>query len=381
MHAIVVGAGLAGLHAAWRLERRGHRVTVLEARERVGGRTLSLTLPDGTVAERGGEFIAPSQDAIRGLCAELEIELVPHGFSFDRRDTPGLGRPSVEERAATEAAVAAATTAGMSVADAWAAAGLRDGELYRRLATSSTVPLERVAALGADHGYDDADRVSGGNQRIALTLAERLDGPVRTGVAVTAVLQDGDGVRVACAGGEVVEGDAAVIAVPLPLLRELDVELPGTVRDALAATEFGDAAKLHLPLRSAVPPDSTQAPGEQWWVWSREALLSGFAGGAAAVAALRVDEGPETWARAAAAVRPDAEPAGEALVMHWGAEPFTRGSYSMPGLGRTPGHDAALTAPFGRIALAGEHTAGDRAASMDGAVWSGARAAEALSGA
>jgi monoamine oxidase len=381
MHAIVVGAGLAGLHAAWRLERRGHRVTVLEARDRVGGRTWSHTFPDGTVAERGGEFIAPAQDAIRGLCAELGIELVAHGFSFDRRDTPGAGRPSAGERAAAEAAVAQAMRPGMSVADAWAAAGLRDSALYLRLATSSTVPLERVPALGEDHGYDPADRVHGGNQRIALALAERLAEPVRTGVVVTAVRQDGDGVRLGYASGEEVEGDAAVIAVPLPLLRELDVALPGPVRDALAATEFGDAAKLHLRLREAVRPDSTQAPGEQWWLWSRETLLSGFAGGAEAVAKLRVDDGAGTWARAAAALRPDAEPGGETLVTHWGAEPFTRGSYSTPGLGRTPGHDRALAAPLGRIALAGEHTAGDRAASMDGAVWSGRVAAEALSGA
>jgi monoamine oxidase len=269
---------------------------------------------------------------------------------------------------------------GMSLADAWTAAGLRDSELYRRLATSSTVPLEAVAALGSDHDYDPADRVRDGNQRIALTLAERLAGPVRTGIAVTAVRQDGDGVRATCVSGEVVEGDAAVIAVPLPLLRELDVELPGPVRDALAATEFGDAAKLHLPLRAAVRPDSTQAPGEQWWAWTRDTLLSGFAGGAAVAAALRVDEGAQTWARAAAALRPDAEPAGEALVMRWGAEPFTRGSYSMPGIGHTADHDRALAAPFGRIVLAGEHTAGARAASMDGAVWSGAGAAEALAG-
>jgi monoamine oxidase len=390
MHMIVVGAGLAGLHAAWRMERQGRRVTVLEARDRVGGRTLSRELDDGTVVELGGEFIAPSQDAVRGLCAELGLELVPHGLSFDRRVTPGLGRPSPRERHEAEAAVARAAAAldrDRSVAEVWASAGLAGSPLYRRLATSTTLPLEDVSARATigedDHGYDDAVRVRGGNQRMSLTLAQRLAEPVRTGVVVTGVRQDAGGVTVVCADGTVLEADGAVIAVPLPVLRDLDVELPDAVRAAIAATRFGDAAKLHLPLREGVRPDSTQAPDAQWWVWSSlapggersGAALAGFAGGADAVERLRVDDGPETWAQAAAALRPDIEPAGGAFVTHWGPEPFTRGSYSSPAVGRTPEHDRAYEEPFGRIVLAGEHTAGPRAASMDGAVVSGARAA------
>jgi protoporphyrinogen oxidase len=58
MEVIVVGAGLAGLHAAWRLERLGHDLTVLEARDRIGGPTWSHAMPDGTVVERGGESSA-----------------------------------------------------------------------------------------------------------------------------------------------------------------------------------------------------------------------------------------------------------------------------------------------------------------------------------
>jgi monoamine oxidase len=397
MRVIVVGAGLAGLHAAWRLQRAGHRVTVLEARERVGGRTFSHTFEDGTVVERGGEFIAPSQDAIRGLCAELGLDLVPHGLSFDRRETPGRGRPSVEERDAVMAAVAAAAPAAdapdRSVAEVWADAlgpGAHEHPLYVRLETSMTVPLEQLSARATtgehDHGYDDSDRVRGGNQRISLELAARLAEPVRTGAVVTGVRQDAGGVEVACEDGEVVTGGAALIAVPLPVLRGLDVELPPRVRAAMAATLFGDAAKLHLPLRAPARPDSTAAAAGRWWVWNSAApgeprsgpVLSGFAGGAEAVAALRVADGPAAWAGGAAAVRPDVEPADGAFVTHWGAERFTGGSYSTPALGWTPDHDRAYEEPFGRIALAGEHTAGPRAASMDGAVYSGARAAGAL---
>jgi monoamine oxidase len=397
MNVIVVGAGLAGLHAAWRLGELGHQVEVLEARDRVGGRTYSHELPDGTVVERGGEFIAPSQDAIRGLAVELGIELIPHGLSFDLRETPGRGRPSAQERDQVVAAVARAAdglgAADRSVADVWADAlgpDAHEHPLYQRLETSMTVPLDQLSARATigehDHGYDDADRVLGGNQRLSLELAARLDGAVRTGVVVTGVRQDGGGVEVVCEDGEVVAGDAAVIAVPLPVLRELDVELPGAVREAMAATLFGDAAKLHLPLRAGVQPDSTAAPEAQWWIWNSAApggrrsgpVLSGFAGGAGALAALRVAEGPQTWAAAAAALRPDAEAADGALLTHWGAERFTGGSYSVPAVGWTAAHERAYAEPFGRIVLAGEHTAGPRAASMDGAVHSGARAAAAL---
>src|SRR4051794_29269178 len=97
MDAIVVGAGLGGLHAAYRLQELGHRVTVLEARDRVGGRTWSHVMPDGSVVERGGEFIAPTQTAIRALCAELGLELIPHGFSFDRREAADGRRPTQAE--------------------------------------------------------------------------------------------------------------------------------------------------------------------------------------------------------------------------------------------------------------------------------------------
>lgn len=104
---VVVGAGLAGLHAARRLAEAGVEVLVLEARDRVGGRTWSHTLPDGTVVERGGEFIAPDDAVLRGLCDELGLELVPHGFSFDRRPTPETPAPTAEEVTATAAAARA----------------------------------------------------------------------------------------------------------------------------------------------------------------------------------------------------------------------------------------------------------------------------------
>jgi monoamine oxidase len=70
---IVVGAGLAGLSAARSLVASGQSVAVLEARDRVGGRTLNHKLPNGTVVEIGGEFVGPTQDKVLALISELGL--------------------------------------------------------------------------------------------------------------------------------------------------------------------------------------------------------------------------------------------------------------------------------------------------------------------
>jgi monoamine oxidase len=385
LKAIVVGAGLAGLHAAWRLVEAGLDVTVLEARDRVGGRTWSHALPDGTGVERGGEFIAPGDEALRALCAELGLELVPHGFSFDRRPAPGGEAPSEAELTAV------GTWAGARAArleeDVSALAALPpeaewspvQAGVLRRLETSLTLPLSEVSArrtfTGEIERYDPADRVRGGNQAVAQELARRLSGRVRLGTPVVAVRD----AEVICADGARHQAEAIVLALPLPLLLDLELEpgLPENVRAAAARTRFGDAAKLHIPLAERPAPGAMSAPGSRWWCWTSRAVdddslaapvLSCFAGGAAAVGAITPAE--------ALALRPDVRAAdAEPLLTRWGEKRWTRGSYSLPGVGYTAEDGAAWTRPWGRVVFAGEHTAGDLSGTMNGAVASGARAA------
>ena len=87
--AIVVGAGLAGLTAAFELERRGWSVTVLEARDRLGGRVLTVRRPfaGGQYAEAGGEFIDVNQTRIQAYARRfgLPLEDVRRGFAGSRR--------------------------------------------------------------------------------------------------------------------------------------------------------------------------------------------------------------------------------------------------------------------------------------------------------
>ena len=71
---VVVGAGLAGLSAARALRAHGVDVLVVEARDRVGGRTLNHPVGDGKIVEVGGQWVGPGQERILRLIGELGIE-------------------------------------------------------------------------------------------------------------------------------------------------------------------------------------------------------------------------------------------------------------------------------------------------------------------
>ncbi len=392
---VVVGAGLAGLSAAWRLAGAGVDVLVLEARDRVGGRTWSATLPNGARVERGGEFIAAGETHIRELCTELGLVLTPHGFSFDRRTPPSVPIPTDEDFSVVENYMRERVD-GLVVDQSAASILPPDGafsaaqqSIIRRIATSLSAPLSEASARrtfgdGSEH-HDPADRVRDGNDAVARELASRLGDRVQLGTPVVAVEQLGSGAAVHTEAGDSVIGSAVVLALPLPLLIELTItpELPVEILDAAAHTRFGDAAKLHLPLAAAARVGGIASPEALWWCWVSAAAdgnsgapaLSGFAGGPEAIDAVGARRGAEQWAAEALALRPDVALDGEPLVTHWGSERWTRGSYSAPGIGRRDSADQAWTIPHGTLVFAGEHTAGPYAATMNGAVFSGTRAA------
>ena len=83
---VVVGAGFAGLTAARRLTELGYDVTVLEGRDRVGGRSHTTTIA-GVPVDLGGTFVGPTQTAVLELAAELGCQTVPtynHGKNLIR---------------------------------------------------------------------------------------------------------------------------------------------------------------------------------------------------------------------------------------------------------------------------------------------------------
>src|SRR3954452_10753922 len=116
---IVVGAGLAGLTAARKLRAAGKSVYLLEAQNRVGGRTLNEDIGGGEVADLGGTFVGPTQDHVLALIKELGIPTFPtyavgnNVFvgSDGRREefpsnTPGFGTAPADPATAGDTAIA-----------------------------------------------------------------------------------------------------------------------------------------------------------------------------------------------------------------------------------------------------------------------------------
>ncbi len=74
---VIVGAGLAGLTTARRLDASGFDVRVLEARDRVGGRTYTVDAGDGVRHDLGGQWVGPTQDHVAALLTELGLRTFP----------------------------------------------------------------------------------------------------------------------------------------------------------------------------------------------------------------------------------------------------------------------------------------------------------------
>jgi monoamine oxidase len=291
---IVVGAGIAGLTAAWRLHQAGVPVRVLEAQNRVGGRMFSLRghFADGQVAELGGELIDTEHKTLQALCGEL-------GLALDdlSDETAGLARDSWyfggRLRSDAEVVDAFRPVAARIEADL---ATLGEGDVTYRTPNGAEA-LDRMplaawldqagvsgwmralldVAYATEYGLDIGDQsalnllmlispqpdpfrvfgdsderfhVKGGNDSVTTALAGRLGARIETNRVLESLGQGSDGrfsLSVRRGGGsQVMSAAHVVLALPFTLLRDvrLDVELPPVKRKAIAELRYGTNAKL-----------------------------------------------------------------------------------------------------------------------------------------
>jgi monoamine oxidase len=294
---VVVGAGLAGLAAARWLVAHGHEATVVEARERVGGRTQTQVLDDGTPLELGGQWFGEGHTRMYELAGELGLETfrtwndegallldllgkqsrmkaakgaVPRLSPFALADlAQGLlrfgrlaARTNLDRPWLTPAAEALdgqtweswirrnlRTRAGrayfhVACEAVWAAEASDVSLLHALFYAHSNADLETLLAV--DRGAQQ-DRVVGGSARVAEAMAAALGERVVLGHPVRQVLHDDAGVRVVTRDGREYRGDAAVVTLPPTLAGRLEYDPPlPSWRDQLTQrTPAGSVIKVY----------------------------------------------------------------------------------------------------------------------------------------
>jgi monoamine oxidase len=420
----VVGAGFAGLAAAVTMADSGVDVIVYEARDRVGGRVWSQPLDGpggvGPVIERGAEFVLEGYDEMGSWLERVGLLLVDTGMSYYVREPRSahsmtLGAPAARSGTGTDTGSGTAASGsveavtiedmrltasalarlehepGVSVADLLDRLDVRPevAEAVRaRIEVSCAWNADDLAASVVEHlaSFESAPshRVDGGNQGLALRLADLLGDRVRTSTEVTKVEHGSGGALITTVAG-VEPYDAVILTVPLPLLRDLEIvpPLPLDRREALDRMTMGHAAKAHLALRGAVATSAVLSVPDRFWCWTATdadgvviPVLNAFAGSPSAVGALCPDDGTAPWVARLVDIRADLDlDETSAVVTTWHDDPWARGAYSAASLSARPGDGEVLAEPLGRLFVAGEHTAGEWSGLMEGALRSGSRAA------
>lgn len=299
---LIVGAGIAGLTAAYRLKQYGIAVDIVEARNQVGGRIRTIPKAAGTLnaAELGGEFINTGHTSIRTIAAELglqEVDLLAaqqglvqatyyfQGRRFSLDEILNDFIPLAAQIDEDLAAIGNELSYQSFTPEAQRLDKLSLAEYLEKIPTSPTVrQLIRLAYTG-EYGRepeeqsslnmlfligtetdqfnitgtsDERYKIAGGNNQVPFKLAEMLAGSIEIGTVLEAINSLPDGrYRVSLRSGQSAFDrtyERVVLAIPFSVLRQvqLNVPLPPTKRLAIDTLGYGTNSKLISGYRERV---------------------------------------------------------------------------------------------------------------------------------
>jgi monoamine oxidase len=418
-HLLVVGAGAAGLMAACELARAGRRVTIVEARARCGGRIWPLPVAElGYPAEGGAEFVHGAAPVTRALMREAQLALQPRGGT---RWSTRTGALAPDDSSLPEAD--RFYRALMKVKDDLPIADFLEthfaGPRYERLRRSITRTVEgydaadprRASTLALREEWmarDDGEhgRVAGGYGALIAHLeaeCRRHGVAIRLGAAAAAIEETRGGIAARCRDGALLEADAAILTVPVPVLS--DIALPAAAREragAAAEIGYGNVVKLLLRFTTSWWADHrghdladlsfliSDAAVPTWWTQypARCPVLTGWYAGPKADRVSSLAEAElvemglvsltEIFGAGADSLRRDLV---AARAINWANDPFARGAYSYA-TPRTRAAQSVLSRPDGGpIWFSGEALyAGPDMGTVEAALASGLETARALLG-
>jgi monoamine oxidase len=415
---VVIGAGLSGLAAAYALRRADWDVTVLEARERLGGRILSYSFPESPdlVCELGGEWVGASHERVQALCREFGITLKDHRFEATLLRGGQVSRPgrwdfSAQANAAWEKfrarykTLSRAEQLRLDGFDWWTyleEIGYTEDDLILRDLQDSTdfgESIRHVSAYAAAAEYFESSpanemdfKMVGGNSGLVRALAARVgEGNIHLNSPVVSITERAGRVTVRT-NQRAFAADACVCTVPARVLDRIrfDPPLPAAQRDAAERLQYARIVKNQVLFTErfwgaenfSLVSDATShyyfhstngQPG-------REGILCSYAVGEKAdvLAAQTEARRLEIITGDLAPLEPRATRLARAVRSYpWQRDPFTRGAYALYRPGQWFTVRAALARPHGKVLFAGEHMA-DWQGFMEGAVVTGEEAAAAL---
>lgn len=304
----IVGAGVAGLNAAYKLQQVGLRASIFEGADRTGGRIFTARdlLGDGLTTELGGEFIDSTHEEMLALMKEFGLEQLDTQSAEAAKLKPETyfinGRHYTQEQAARAFVPVARriledydslgdvvdykTDGGGAAFDRQSVA-----EYFDRIGVTGWLRELLDVAYVTEYGLDAAEqsalnfifligtgelkdpdafallgesderyKVRGGNQQIVDELAKRVEPQIRRRHRLEAIRSRGEGftltfqVDSAATGSGVVDEDAdvVVLAIPFSLLRDvkMQIELPAVKKKAIAELGYGANAKILIGFRS-----------------------------------------------------------------------------------------------------------------------------------
>lgn len=426
---LVLGAGLSGLYTALLLEAKGLSVTVLEARERVGGRVHTLDDIPGK-PEAGAQALSERYRRLLALAERLQVPTEP-SLGLDKESLLYIRGQAVLPK---DWAISAANHLAKSEhsllpqellshylrkhnplenANAWIKSKYSDIDIpldkYLRAQGASNEALRLIdfnpaslfnsinttSALWALRNDQRAQtrsqhpmHIQSGNSRLPEKMAASLKSPVQLNKVVESIRSQATGVKVYCSDGSKFDADYAVVTLPFSVLRQVEITPPLPKIQAQAVQELPYTAVTQIRFQVGHPFWETDGYPPMMWTDSLlesvlpvrdkqgrvQSLVSWATGtNAKQLDAMSADTLTKYVTSELTRIRPGTEENVEILhVVSWGRDPYALGAYSHFAPGQIRRFQDKMAKPWQRIHFAGEHTA-IASGGMESALESGER--------